>query len=256
MALVKALVHQGLAAQPAIWFSPKQEWKKFDAVVVRSCWDYHLRLGEFLDWIGLLERSGIVILNRPELIRWNANKTYLGELAESGIAIPDTVFVGPSRELDLGPTCKSRGWREAVVKPTVSASAHRTERRRTGRVRGPAMAQEFVAAVEAEGEWSLIYLDGEFSHAVLKKPKTGDFRVQANYGGTRTVGRPPKEFRALGDAALRRLRWSAAFARVDAVAGRDSPLLMELEVIEPELFLDLVPGSDQRLASVIRHHLS
>ena len=255
-ALAVAMAELGFDVQPVIWSSTEQDWQKFDALVVRSCWDYHLRVQEFLEWIALLERKGVAVLNPPDLLRWNTNKTYLAELAASGIAIPDTVFVAESKELDLEEVCESRGWQTAVVKPTISASAYRTERRRSGPVRGPAMVQQYVAAIECTGEWSLVYMNGQFSHAVIKKPRASDFRVQTDFGGTVTAAQPSADVLVFAETVLSRLKWPAIFARVDIVADGLSVQLMELEVIEPELFLNLVPGSSRRLASAIDDYLS
>jgi glutathione synthase/RimK-type ligase-like ATP-grasp enzyme len=238
-----------------IWSGRQQDWRKFDAVVVRSCWDYHLRAHEFLEWIALLERSGVLVLNSPDLIRWNADKIYLGELASAGIAMPDTVFVESGMELDLAKVCASRGWGSAVVKPTISASAYCTERRCSGRVRGPAMVQQYIAAIETAGEWSLVYINGKFSHAVLKKPRAGDFRVQIAFGGTARAEQPSRKLLMFAEVVLSRCAWPATFARVDIIADGPSIQLMELEVIEPELFLDLAPGSSRHLASAIRDDL-
>jgi len=254
-ALAVALVEQGFDVHPVIWSAAHQDWREFDAAVVRSCWDYHLRLEEFLAWIALLERNGVAVLNSPDLIRWNANKIYLAELADAGIATPDTIFVAPGMELDLASVCASRGWTSAVVKPMISASAYCTERISSGQVRGPAMVQQYITAIEAEGEWSLVYFNGQFSHAVIKKPREGDFRVQNNFGGTVRVAEPAGESLVFAEAVLSRLAWPAVFARVDMVAEGPSIQLMELEVIEPELFLDLVPGSSRRLALAIRDDL-
>jgi glutathione synthase/RimK-type ligase-like ATP-grasp enzyme len=254
-ALAVALAEQGFDVHPVIWSSPQQEWRKFDVVVVRSCWDYHLRTEEFLGWIALLERHGVAVLNPPDLIRWNVDKNYLAELAAAGIPVPETIFVDPGTEVDLTTVCISHDWPSAVVKPTISASAYCTERRRTGLVRGPAMVQQYIAAIESEGEWSLVYINGEFSHAVIKKPRDGDFRVQNNFGGTVRLAQPSNEMTEFAEAVLSRLAWPAIFARVDIVCDGPSTLLMELEVIEPELFLDLVPGSSRRLATSIRDYL-
>ena len=254
-ALAAALAKEGFDVRPAIWSSAQPDWQDFDAVVVRSCWDYHLRAEEFLAWIARLERSGIVVMNSPDLIRWNANKVYLRELATAGIAMPDTVFIESGTELDLTKVCTSRGWGSAVVKPTISASAYCTERRCSGLVRGPAMVQQYVAAIEIAGEWSLVYINGKFSHAVMKKPREGDFRVQTSFGGTVQVAQPSRELLEFAETVLNRLAWPAMFARVDVVADCASIQLMELEVIEPELFLDLVPESTRRLASAIHDDL-
>ena len=257
LALMQALADQGLDVEAAVWSDPRQSWKRNAAVLVRSCWDYHLRVREFLDWVAYLHHSGIVVLNDPSLIRWNSNKTYLAELASRQIAIPETIFLKPTDlEFDLARECAMRQWSSAVVKPLVSASAHLTERKSSGLVRGPAMVQKYVASIETEGEWSLVFFNHQFSHAVIKKPRLGDFRVQSAFGGTVEVAQPSVEMLCLAKHVLRCLRWPAMFARVDLVTNGPSIELMELEVIEPELFLSLVPGSSARLAAEIVKHLS
>lgn len=254
--LAVALADQGFDVHAVIWSEPQRTWQEFEAVVVRSCWDYHLRLHEFLGWIARLEHSGVAVLNSPDLIRWNANKIYLAELAAAGITMPDTIFVEPGMELDLARVCASRGWPSAVVKPTISASAHCTERRFSGLVRGPAMVQQYIAAVETEGEWSLVYFNRQFSHSVIKTPRAGDFRVQTAFGGTVRAAQPSRELLRFAESVLDKLVWPAAFARVDVIADGPAIRLMELEVIEPELFLDMAPGSGGRLAFAIRDLLS
>lgn len=251
-ALAAALAETGCAARAAIWSDPKIAWTTFDAVIVRSCWDYHLRVEGFLGWIARLEREKIKILNSPELIRWNADKIYLTELAAKGVKIPDTIIVPPGNEVELAEVCASRGWTTAVVKPRISASAYQTQRRSSGLARGPVLVQEFISAVESAGEWSLIYYDHQFSHAVIKRPRAQDFRVQKEFGGSAQAATPPASAVDLGNVVLKTLENRSVFARVDLVVEHDCVWLMELELIEPELFLDLVPEAANRLASVIR----
>ncbi len=253
--LAEALVEQGFKVHPAIWSDTQQDWNQFDAVIVRSCWDYHLRPEEFLAWIASLEQHNTLVLNEPDLIRWNTDKIYLAELAARGVAIPDTVFVKAGETVNLAQICASRNWRNAVVKPTISASAHQTELRSVGFVSGPAIVQQYIAAIATEGEWSLMYFNGRFSHAVIKRPNAGDFRVQREFGGTAEAAHPSPEAIAFGEGLLRQIAWLPVFARVDVVIADRSIVLMELEVIEPELFLHLAAGSSRVLASVIRDQL-
>jgi glutathione synthase/RimK-type ligase-like ATP-grasp enzyme len=253
--LVDALVAIGFEVEVVDWKDAAREWSGFDAVVVRSCWDYHLQVEKFLQWIGRLESCGVVVVNSPELIRWNASKTYLGELAAGGAVIPETIFVDAGQEIDLGEVCAARGWREAVVKPVVSASAHRTERRNSGIVRGPAIVQRFIEAIESEGEWSLVFIGGEYSHAVNKKPAAEDFRVQVEHGGTVIAGEAPAIALPFAARVLKLLPWPAVFARVDVVVDRGRIWLMELEVIEPELYLEMQEGAAGRLAALILRYL-
>ncbi len=254
-ALAESLVALGFDVRAENWSGPQEVWRKFDAVIVRSCWDYHLRIAEFLDWITFLQQNGIAIVNSTELIRWNSDKKYLGELSAAGIATPETIFLEEGQSLDLAKVCSERNWPAAVLKPRISASAYRTERKSSGVVRGPGMVQPYVAAVENFGEWSLMYFGRKFSHAVIKKPRERDFRVQKEFGGPAELAPAPESTLEFADAVLSRLAWPPLFARVDVIAEDKRILLMELEVIEPELFLDLAPGSADFLASVIADHL-
>jgi glutathione synthase/RimK-type ligase-like ATP-grasp enzyme len=254
--LVDALVTIGFEVEVVDWKDDGREWNGFDAVIVRSCWDYHLYVEKFLEWVGRLESSGVVVVNAPELIRWNASKRYLGELAAGGAVIPETIFVDDAEEIDLGAVCAAREWREAVVKPVVSASAHRTERRNSGIVLGPAIVQRFIEAIESEGEWSLVFVGGEYSHAVNKKPAAKDFRVQVEHGGTVIGGEAPAIALQFAARVLKLLPRPAVFARVDVVVDCGRIWLMELEVIEPELYLEMAAGAAGRLAAVIREYLT
>jgi glutathione synthase/RimK-type ligase-like ATP-grasp enzyme len=249
--LVQALAAQGAVATPAVWSSSNIDWNQYDAVVVRTCWDYHLRLDEFLAWIGSREDLRIPVINHPVLLRWNAHKTYLKHFEERGIAIPETMWLGAGEQSELSDVCADRHWQQAVTKPIVSASAHATERRNSGLVRGPIMVQQYLPAIETEGEWSLIYFGHEFSHAVRKRPKPADFRVQKDHGGTVETAVPALELRAFADAALRELPYASTFARVDIVEQDEKFYLMEMEVIEPELFLRHDAASAGKMARSI-----
>ncbi len=251
VALSAALIKNGAAVSPVVWHSSDIEWRGFDCVVVRSCWDYHLRLNEFLEWIERVEQSGVTMLNSPNLIRWNANKRYLRELASAGVAIPDTVWVRSGEQVDIEKLCETRGWPAAVVKPLVSESAYGTERLARGVVRGPNMIQEYLSSIETEGEWSLLYFGGRFSHAARKRPRRDDFRVQMEFGGTVEPGTPDAAMLEFAEDALSHLPEAAAIARVDILTEERGSVLMEMEVIEPELFIACDPGADERAAHAV-----
>lgn len=225
--LRQAFEQAGHTAQQVVWSDHRVDWRAFDFVVIRSCWDYHLRPAEFLWWLGGL---AVPVVNVPSLIRWNLNKRYLLALEQRGITIAATVW------LEVGEKCEI-GARKVVVKPLISASAYQTQVMSEGVAQGPAMVQEFVEEVATDGEWSLMYFGAEFSHAVLKKPAAGDFRVQQEYGGTAVAMAPPEEALRFGAHVIAAAPSTPALARVDMVLTARGPLLMELELIEPELFL-------------------
>lgn len=233
-----------------------------DAVVcLRSTWDYHKRSDEFRAWIGALRAHRARVVNPAETVLWNMDKEYLAWLEARGIAIPETRWIAPGASFDLPQLLAGAGWDRAVLKPRISATAYGTHLVTAGSVLGAAerdalarsgaLLQAFVPEIQAAGEISLVFFDGRFSHAVRKQPSPGDFRVQHEFGGT--VG-PAAASVALQDFGLRVLatipcRW--IYARVDIVDTARGPLLMELELIEPDLFLTFGGAAASRLADAL-----
>ena len=259
-ALIGPLARRGIEARAAVWSDPSVAWNTADAVVIRSCWDYHLRLEGFLGWIASLERAGVRVWNPPAVLRWNADKIYLRELERKGVPVVPTLW--PEAGFRLQQELRQRGWRKAVVKPRVSATAHRTvltsvdEAKNTQALvedllRGPgAMVQEFLEEVSA-GEWSLIFFSGRFSHAVIKTPKPGDFRVQHDFGGSERNAQASDSLIQAASRAIGAVGSPPLYARVDGVESGGQFLLMELELIEPALFLTLHDGAAERFAEEI-----
>jgi glutathione synthase/RimK-type ligase-like ATP-grasp enzyme len=263
--LIAPLAKLGIEARPAVWSDPRVNWSQADAVLIRSCWDYHLRLKEFLAWINALEQTKVRMLNPPAMLRWNTNKIYLRELEEKGVPIVPTLWPEPG--FDLKQELRQREWKQAVVKPRVSATAHRTllispDTTASGQslindlIRGPgAMVQEFLEEVQSQGEWSMIFFSGQLSHAVIKTPKPGDFRSQEEFGGDIKNRVPPASLIHAASRALAAVHPTPLYARVDGVERGGQFLLMELELIEPALYLDLVGGSAQRFAQAVHERL-
>ncbi|HWX93530.1 MAG TPA: hypothetical protein VNY29_12940 [Terriglobales bacterium] len=260
--LLRPLAERDVQAEPAIWDDPVRDWSSFDAVVLRSCWDYHLKHAAFLRWIELLAQANVAVWNSTPLVRWNANKSYLRGLEAKGIPIVPTFWPEAGEAVRLRERLHDLGWMKAVVKPRVSATAHRThwiaiddadslqelfdELRR-----GPGvMVQKFMDDIVNEGEWSLIFFGGQYSHAVLKTAKAGDFRVQRDFGGSEQPADPTAQ---VLQAATRIVQAVAPtlYARVDGVVDDAQFRLMELELIEPALFLSSHPDAALRFAEVI-----
>ncbi len=265
--LLSELWSLGVAAEPAVWDDPAVDWGSYDAAVIRSAWDYHLTPAAFLAWLARLEALGLPVWNPAPVVRANLDKSYLKELAAAGVPVAPTEWVKRGARADLDDILAARGWDDAVVKPTVSASAFRTRRVRRGRADGQAalddvlahsdaMIQPFLPEIESEGEWSFVFLGGDFSHAVLKTPRAGDFRVQGEHGG-RAERRdfPPGLLIQARDAAIAGPRpW--LYARVDGVRRGGELLVIELELIEPLLFLSYAPGAARKFAAAIKARLS
>ena len=256
---VAALAAAGADVHAAVWDDPAVRWSDFDAVVVRSCWDYHLKTDAFLEWIDRVEASGARLWNPPGVVRWNLEKTYLADLERRGVAVVPTVWLERGAEADLAAILAREGWREAVVKPTVSLSAYETWRTsgegsaRLARMleRGGAMVQPFVDEIAAEGEWSLVFFAGEYSHAVVKRPAEGDFRSQSEYGATKTVAEPPAHLVDEARRVLAAVDGELLYARVDGVDRGGGLVLMELELIDPELYFLKVPDAADRFAAAL-----
>ena len=264
--LADALTARGATMRAIPWSDPSARWADHDAVLVRSCWDYFRRPDEFHAWLDRLERDGARVMNDVRTLRWNADKTYLRELGERGVSIVPTHWLDREHAMSLGELRRLTGWSELVVKPTVSGGAHRTWRARPDaegedEVRlaamieeGAVMVQPLLEEVERDGEWSLLFFAGRYSHAVLKRPRAGDFRVQSDHGGSVEPAEPSREMIAAGARVLEAMPNAAEpplYARVDGCLVDGELLLMELEVLEPELFLRCAAAAPDRLADAV-----
>jgi len=264
--LVDALSARGVSVRAIPWSDPEARWDAFDTVIVRSCWDYFLRADEFHAWLDRLEAERARVHNDARILRWNAEKTYLRELETRGIPVIPTRWIGAGSAASLEELRRETGWGELVVKPTVSGGAHRTWRSAPGAEAvddarlaelvegGAVMVQPLVEAIEREGEWSLVYFAGAFSHAVLKRPRSGDFRVQSEHGGTFEPVEPTASVIAAGQRVIAEIPFGdrpPLYARVDGCIVNGGLRLMELEVLEPELFLRCAPEAAGRLADAL-----
>ncbi|WP_336021527.1 ATP-grasp domain-containing protein [Halobellus salinisoli] len=280
-----ALREQSVNASVEIWSDESVAWGDFDAVLVRSIWDYYRHPEAFAAWIDRLETIETTVLNTPETLRWNRHKFYLRDLEARGVDTLPTAYLERGEEISLAAIFESRGWGEAVVKPAVSAGAFRTKRiARDDAADEQAWFEGLLAdrdvLVQAfadgigEGEWSLVFFDGEYSHSVLKRPKPGDFRVQEDHGGSVDAGTPSKSLRVQAnevvDAVTKELGGTVPlYARVDGITASDGQnrqaagevanpadfRLLEVELIEPELFFRVDDGSGDRLADALLDRL-
>lgn len=261
--LIGALAEIGLDAEPVQWDDTSVDWRTYQALVLRSTWDYHLRIDEFDAWLSTVDRARVALWNPTSLVRWNMHKSYLRGLEEQGILIPGTRWLPKGRDVALGALLRAAAWDEAIVKPAISASATNTSRVQVNNVadaeqfamlirQADVLVQEIVPEIARDGEWSLIFLGGAYSHAALKRPRAGDFRVQLELGGSADPATAPSVVVAAAErvAALIPGRW--LYARIDGVVTGRGFMLMEVECIEPLLFLEQAPGSYERFAAGVR----
>jgi glutathione synthase/RimK-type ligase-like ATP-grasp enzyme len=230
----------------------------FDLVLPLVAWGYHLRLSEWRAFLDRAEREAWPMVNPPALLRWNSDKAYLAELGRKGIASVPTLEVDHLNEAALTAAHGVLGADEVVIKPPVSAAAWGTYRLKSGEpvpteVHGERMlVQPWLGSVVEEGEYSLIFFGGRYSHCVAKRPKAGDFRVQPDHGGTTEPAELPDGALDVAEAALAAAPTASTYARVDLIRGNGGGLqLMELELIEPALFLHCVPEATERFAAAI-----
>ncbi|MCS6916810.1 MAG: hypothetical protein RMK52_07475 [Chitinophagales bacterium] len=231
------------------WDDPACNWGQMLAAVFRTTWDYFHRFNEFRSWLQRI-RGQTRLINSGEVVEWNMNKNYLAELQHQGIAIPPTCFVAAGSEDTLEEIINKFGWEEVILKPAVSGAARHTYRFAAADAawheevfrellrKESLLVQQFQPSVLDRGEAALMFFDGRFSHAVLKRARPGDFRVQDDFGGTVHPYQPAAEEIELARQALQCSPQPPVYGRVDLLwdeAGR--PLVSELELIEPELWL-------------------
>lgn len=233
---------------------------------MRSVWDYHHHVPQFIDWLAKIERAKIPLINSSEVVRWNIFKSYLKDLEKFGIPIVPSIFLSQSlAESEAIRQIRQTGWGGVVLKPTVSATAYLTFRSsvtdvnlaelvRRVQTQSDVIVQPFIESVPSQGEVSLIFFfnrGARFSHAVLKSPKRGDFRVQSNFGGDVVAIQPSAELIGFAERCVQAIPGQWVYARVDVIDWDTNPLLGELELIEPDLFLSYDHGAAQRFVEAI-----
>lgn len=266
--LVPALAALGVASQPAIWSDPAVDWAAFDALVMRTPWDYFERTAEFRPWLDARIAAGGLLCNAGDVLEWNYDKRYLQDLDAAGVPLVPTVYVAPGETADVAALARARGWDEVVVKPTVSGGAYRTHRFRVddaaayaGEVAGiladrGLLVQPFLPEILSDGELSLLFFDGAFSHAVRKRARPGEYRVQFSFGGTTETVDVAPDLVAQARACALTAPSRPVYARVDGVVIGGRFLLMELEVFEPLMFLAAHPEAPARFARAIAGRLA
>ncbi|MEP7381744.1 MAG: hypothetical protein ABI910_08665 [Gemmatimonadota bacterium] len=261
---VTELRQHGVTVESAVWDSPLVDWQRYDALVIRSTWDYTERADAFEAWLAHVEHVGIPLWNPPGLVRWNMDKRYLLDLATRGVSTVPTMVVERGSDVSLATVVGETGWESLVYKPSIAASAARVARVAAGDydTHEPAfgqlvaerdmLVQPFLPEIVAEGEWSLLFFGGQYSHAVKKRTAHGDFRVQRELGGSLVAEVPRAALIAQAESIVAQLPGTWLFARVDACERDGGLLLMELELIEPDLFLGYHSSAPRRFANALR----
>lgn len=253
----QALIDAGADVEPLSW-TAAGELAGFDLVLPLVAWGYHLRYDQWLAFLDRVEAAGVPMLNPPALLRWSGDKAYLAELADSGVPTVPTLAVESCCDADLEEARRRFRSDWLVVKPPISASASGTHRLGANDdlpadSRGrPMIIQPLIEEIGRTGEFSLMLFDGQFSHAVVKRPAAGDFRVQPHLGGVTLPAKAPPGAERLARQALAAAPARPTYARVDIVPDDEGVLrIMELELIEPALFLDHAPDGGAAFTQAI-----
>lgn len=261
---IAPLAERGYAVETIPWDREGVAWQDYELAIIRSTWDYQHHAEKFLATLAGIER--VSRLENPlAIVEWNMRKTYVRDLESRDVAVLPTLWRDSLRTGELEDAFDELGHDEAVIKPVMSGNAEgafRLDRERilaqgaeieryfAGR---PLMLQAFQQAILSEGEYSLFYLNGEYSHCVLKVPKPGDYRVQEEHGGDiRAVPDPDHELLGAGAAAMAAIGVPLLYARADFVRCDDGVFrVMELELVEPALYLRMDPAAPVRFADAI-----
>jgi glutathione synthase/RimK-type ligase-like ATP-grasp enzyme len=264
--LLAALRALGVPTEPAVWEDPLYDWGGLDLCLIRSAWDYAYRRPAFVAWSWRVA-AATTLWNPAPIVEWNTHKRYLVDLAARGVPAVPTVVLAAGSGVRLVDVVRDSGWDEVILKAAVAQTGrHLLRVGAADRARGQThidrllphedlLAQPFLPAVTGAGETSLVFIAGGFSHAVRKRPAPGDFRVHDDYGGSIEPVQPTAAEHAVAEAAIAAAETPLLYGRVDLVPGPAGPLVMELELVEPDLFLSHAPGAAERLARAITDRL-
>lgn len=263
--LGEAMAGEGITVASRPWTDQVADisgLRAFPLILPLVVWGYHRDHGRWLSACRAWREAGLPVANPPAVLAWNSDKTYLRRLEQAGVAIPPTLWADAPDDAAITAAFDALKTDRIVVKPTVSGGAWKTLRLSrgddiSGAPDGPAMIQPYLPAIETEGELSLLFFGGRFSHAVRKTPVGGDFRIQSQYGGDYAPEpAPPAEALVLAERTLKAVAEPLLYARIDMVRGADGGwLLMEAELIEPDFYLACAPDRGAGFARAVKERL-
>jgi signal peptidase I len=265
--VVEKLKQKNIYVEPVIWNDDTVDWNGFDAIVIRSPWDYFLKPLQYTKWIESFLDSDIKLMNPAKAILANIDKRYLLDLEKMGVAIIPTVYLTQGSSVQLTEIQNQHNWEQLVVKPVISGGAYGTWRNNSGTAEDDQnklseqlavqslLIQPFMPEIQSEGEWSIIYINGEYSHSVLKKAKGKDFRIQEEHGGKTYYETPDINILEQTQKIIDLQSQDLLYARVDGVVRNGQFLLMELEINEPSLFFSYSDSAVERFANAIENSI-
>lgn len=262
--LIPIFKEHGINAEAIIWNAPSIDWTRYDGLIIRNTWDYYTQSERFISWLKTIRDYRIPLFNSVDVVLGNMHKFYLRDFERNGVTVIPTLFSDRNSPISLQ-LLKDRQWSNVVVKPAVSAGSYQTaihsvtdlteEGFNTLISENDWLIQPFVPEIK-DGELSLIFFNGKYSHGVIKKPREGDFRVQKQYGGLYQSFDPDAELLQVADSIIQQIRQPLLFARVDGVMINDKFHLMELELIEPDLYLEFGTDIKKRFVACVVDHFA
>lgn len=256
--LFNFLKNKGYQISFQIWDDETVNWSAFDVAIVKSPWDYFDKIEAFYSWLHKIDQAGCQVLNPVETIRWNTDKIYFKDLQEQDVEVVPTCWLEQNGRFNASEIFEHLGTDKIIVKPRVSGGAKNTFAIHSAEADNyaakmnellknePFLAQPFLEEIKTKGEWSFLFFGGKYSHTVLKIAKPGDFRVQHFLGGSVHTPSPPDALLETAQQIVNRFAADCLYARVDGVEINGKLVLMELELIEPFLFLSTNEGAIER----------
>ncbi len=258
--LDKPLTDLGWSVEHISWHKKDVDWNQFYAVIIRSTWDYQEDADAFMRVLEEIEKSKAILLNSLAIVQWNINKNYLREVESKGAKIIPTIWLERFNFNSVQSYFDYFDTKQIVIKPTISANSDNTfwlkknsfdqnkKLLKTSLKNRQLMVQPFVPAIIEQGEYSLFYFANQYSHCILKTPKSGDFRVQEEHGGHLQSITPSKDLLTAAQKALQTIPEKVLYARIDLVQHQGEYQLMEIELIEPSLYFNLDENAAPRFA--------
>ncbi|MFB6345733.1 MAG: RimK family alpha-L-glutamate ligase [bacterium] len=256
------LEERGLNPEPVQWTSDTS-WSDYDTVIITSTWDYVQNFDAYRSWIDTLEASSAQVWNPVDVLRWNMNKMYLKDLRESNQSIVPSVFLPAGTSVPVNRIVEEKNWSEIVIKPLVGAGASDLKKfdgesldeaqewlDRLADNHG-AIVQEFQESIRENGEWSFVFFNREYQYAVKKEPAQDDYRVQIAHDGTREGEEAPPGLIRQAQSAVDSITKPFLYARVDALANNGQLQLIEVEMVEPDLYLEYSENGPEAFADAL-----
>lgn len=264
--LKDALEKKGFQVEATPWDNSEIDWTSFDLLILRSCWNSHLKIQEYRSWLDKIQALQLQLLNPFEIVKWNTSKRYLKDLEKLGVSIVPTEIIIQNEKFDLQTVTKEKNWKTIVIKPAIGASAFGVEKFEDEMLdeattyvnkilqHSDAVIQPLIPEI-SQGEISFVFIGGEFTHAVAKIPKPGEYRSNYEYRSHEIKVTVDQEMIEQAKSVLVQLKSDLLYARVDGVVKDGKLLIMELEVIDPHLFFDLEPKAAEMMAEEIERVL-